>query len=126
MIYTAKKAAPLIRSCLFNVFFFRFSGKRKSLYRAVRHTLSAADTVRVIAFLYGIEAHGAGLLAGSAIYAGILIKFYAHKCDPVEESVDRTQGADEAAERPEDECGADDDADEDDHLDRKHHSRLCP
>ena len=81
------KAAPLFRSCLFGIFIsskFLRSGKRKSLYGAVRNTFAAADTVVVIAFFYGIESHGAGSPAGSAIRAGFLIKFYPDKSDLIE------------------------------------------
>lgn len=80
----------------------------------------------MIAFLYGIESHGTCLLTSSAVRAGVLIKLYPYKGDPVEKSVDRSQGAYKATERPEYECGADDYSDEDHDLYRKHQSRLSP
>ena len=78
----------------------------------------------MIAFLYGIESHGTSLLTGSAVRAGVLIKLYPYKGYPVEKSVDCSQGAYKATERPEYECGADDDPGKDKKLDDKHQPRL--
>lgn len=123
------KAAPLFRSCLFCITgsFKHFrSRKRKSLLRAIRNAFPAADAVGMVAFIYGIQAHGTNLLTGSAVNTCVLIEFYADKCDLIEQSVYRTQGTDKSAERSEYECRTDYDAGQYHNLYHEHQSGLSP